>query len=158
MSESDGTPVQIAAFTRRASQDASLLKTLNDGVSEQLRANDGVVVDGPMAGVPLLLLHTVGARSGAFRVNPLVQLDYQGRWFVVGSFGGLDKDPAWVHNLRANPHARVEIGATVHTVTARELSMPERDEIWDALVVMNPTFAEYEKTMTRVMPVFELRR
>jgi deazaflavin-dependent oxidoreductase (nitroreductase family) len=158
MSESNPTPAELAAFTRRTSQNPPELEALNESIVGQLRANDGAVVDGPMAGFPLLVLRSTGAKSGRPRVNPLYYLDREGHWYVVGSYAGLDKDPAWVHNLRANPSAQIEIGAALHEVTARELVGSERDRLWTVLLASNPTFAEYEKTITRVMPVFELMR
>lgn len=156
MSASNFTPAEIADFTRRTSQDPAALQALNGDVVEQYRANHGAMIGGPLAGVPLLLLHTVGAKSGLPRINPLVFVEHDERWYVVGSNAGLDGDPAWAHNLRANPSARAEIGHSLREVTARELASAERRSIWPMLVAKNPTFAEYEKSTRRVMPVFEL--
>ena len=152
------TPAEIAAFTRQITLSPGELDGFNETVTQQLRKGGSTIADSPLAGVSLMLLHTVGAKTGTPRVNPLVHLDFDGRWFVVGSNAGLDSDPAWTHNLRANPLVQVELGAKIFDVTARELASTERDHVWSILLEKNPTFAEYEKATTRVLPVFELVR
>lgn len=76
---------------------------INDDTIQQFRANNGAIVKGLFAGMRGLLLHTVGAKSGAPRVTPLYRFDFEKRWYVVGADGGSPKTPAWVHNLRAEP-------------------------------------------------------
>lgn len=133
----------------------------NAEIIENFRANGGTVTEGPFRG-PTVLLHTVGAKSGEPRINPLFYLDHEGRWYVVGSFGGAPKSPAWVHNLRANPSAKAEIGVdgTVRSydVTARELPEEERAAIYEVLVAAAPGFAEYQKNTSRRIPIIELVR
>ena len=76
---------------------------------------------------------------------------------ILGSFAGADFNPAWVHNLRANPSARVEIGNESSDVTARELPPAERDELFPKITAVAPGFAEYQANTTRIIPVFELQ-
>jgi deazaflavin-dependent oxidoreductase (nitroreductase family) len=99
---------------------------MNPQIIEEFRANDGKV-GGPFEGATLLLLHTTGAKSGKERVNPVMYFRIDGKVLIVGSYAGADVDPAWVHNLRANPRARVEIGTGTYDVEVRELARDERD-------------------------------
>ena len=108
--------------------DVAALDEFNRNVVEEFRANGGKV-GGPFEGGTLLLLHTTGAKSGQPRLSPLAYLDVDGKILIVGSYAGGPKDPAWVHNLRANPKARIEIGTDAYDVTARELPADERDAL-----------------------------
>jgi len=76
----------------------------------------------------------------------------------AGSYGGAPKDPTWVHNLRANAKAHVEIGAESYDVIARELPRDERDALFAKLVEVAPRFDEYQAKTTRVIPLFELQK
>lgn len=77
---------------------------------------------------------------------------------VVGSYAGADVDPAWVHNLRANPRARVEIGTDSYDVEVRQLTCDERDAAYPRIVGAAPGFGGYQEKTDRVIPVFELSR
>ncbi|MFI5782045.1 nitroreductase family deazaflavin-dependent oxidoreductase [Nocardia sp. NPDC051570] len=135
--------------------DVKALEDFNSGVVEQFRTNGGRV-DGFADG--LLLLHTTGAKSGKPRLSPLAYLEVDGRMLIVGSYGGAPKEPAWVHNLRANPHARIEVGTDAYEVVARELPRAERDELYPRVGELNPNFAKYQTMVDRVIPLFELTR
>jgi deazaflavin-dependent oxidoreductase (nitroreductase family) len=135
--------------------DAAALHAFNDDIVTKFRANDGKVAE---FGDNLLLLTTTGAKSGQPRLSPLAFLDLDGRTIVFGSYGGAPKDPAWVHNLRANPKARIEIGSEAYDVVARELPTVERDEVVPALIVIAPVFADYQSKTSRIIPLFELTR
>lgn len=139
-------------FTDKASLDA-----FNAGIVEEFRANAGVV-GGPFAGATLLLLSSTGAKSGQPRLNPLAYFGIDGRIFIVGSKAGADTNPAWVHNLRANPHAHIEVGTEAYDVTARELPAAERDAVFAQVVAAAPGFGEYQEKTSRVIPIFELQR
>jgi deazaflavin-dependent oxidoreductase (nitroreductase family) len=124
----------------------------NRRLVEGFRAEGGKV-GGNFEGVPLLILHTTGARSGEGRENPLV---YQprGRSFVVFASGGgapLHRD--WYHNVVAFPHAVIEVGEDVIEVTARVAEGEERDWLWDLQKRSIPAFAEHEQNTTRRIPV-----
>lgn len=127
----------------------------NDAIISEFRANRGVV-GGPFDGRPLLLLHTVGARSGVDRVTPLTFLDHGGRVYVFASAGGSDRHPAWYHNVVANPHVTYEVGSETRSAQAREVTGPERDAIYTQQARVWPIFAEYAAGTDRVIPVVEL--
>jgi deazaflavin-dependent oxidoreductase (nitroreductase family) len=137
--------------------DPDALKTLNDNVVGEFRANGGRV-GGPFEGADIVLLTTTGAKSRQPRLSPLAYFPIDGRILILGSFGGAPKDPAWVHNLRANAKARVEIGAESYDVIARELPPTEREDIVPKVIAAAPMFAEYQAKTTRVIPIFELQR
>src|ERR1700720_3781353 len=136
--------------------DPETIKAFNKTITDEFRANDGRV-SGQFEGADLLLLTTTGAKSGQPRVSPLAYFRTDGKLLIVGSFAGSDVNPAWVHNLRANPAARVEIGNDSSDVTARELPSDERDELFAQITAAAPGFAEYQAKTTRVIPVFELQ-
>jgi deazaflavin-dependent oxidoreductase (nitroreductase family) len=130
---------------------------MNNQIIEEFRANEGIV-GGPFQGATLLLLHTTGAKSGKERVNPVMYFDIDGKVVIVGSYAGADVDPAWVHNLRANPRAHVEIGTDEYDVEVRQLSSDERDAAYPQIVAAAPGFGGYQDKTDRVIPVFELSR
>ena len=137
--------------------DGSALADFNQAIIDEFRANGGVV-GGPFEGATLLLLHTTGAKSGQPRVSPLAYLTIDGRMIIIGSYAGAPKDPAWVHNLRAHPRARIEVGTDAYDVAVRELPAGERDATYPKVTEMAPAFAEYQAKTTRVIPLFELTR
>jgi deazaflavin-dependent oxidoreductase (nitroreductase family) len=140
--------------------DTATINAFNTSIIDEFRANDGNV-GGQFEGANLLLLHTTGAKSGQPRVSPLAYFRIDGKLIIIGSFAGAPVSPAWVHNLRANPAARVEIGAPsgIHAfdVTAHELPKAERDELFDKVAAAAPGFAEYQSKTSRVIPLFELQ-
>jgi deazaflavin-dependent oxidoreductase (nitroreductase family) len=136
--------------------DPGALHAFNDDIVAKFRANGGKEV--PEFGDNLLLLTTTGAKSGQKRLSPLAFLDLDGRTIIFGSYGGAPKDPAWVHNLRANPSAHIEIGADSYDVVARELSTDERDEVVPVIIGIAPVFADYQSKTSRIIPLFELTR
>ncbi|MEE2854008.1 MAG: nitroreductase family deazaflavin-dependent oxidoreductase [Actinomycetota bacterium] len=137
--------------------DAETVNAFNKSIIDEFRANDGVV-GGQFEGANLLLLHTTGAKSGQPRVSPLAYFRVDGKLIIIGSFAGAPVSPAWVHNLRANPQARVEIGTDAFDVAARELPADERAALFDKITAVAPGFAEYQAKTTRVIPLFELNR
>ena len=137
--------------------DAETVKAFNAGIIEEFRTNDGKL-SGQFATSNLLLLSTVGAKSGRQRVNPLAYLRIDGKLLIVGSFRGADFHPAWVHNLRANPRAHIELGRESFDVTAREIPPAEREEVIAKVVAAAPVFGEYQAKTERVLPLFELQR
>src|ERR1700751_4498591 len=109
--------------------DTATLNAFNKGIIDEFRANDGKVT-GQFANANLLLLPTTGAKSGQPRVSPLAYFRIDGKLIIIGSFAGAPVNPAWVHNLRANPQAHVEVGTDAFDVTARELPAAEREELF----------------------------
>jgi deazaflavin-dependent oxidoreductase (nitroreductase family) len=136
--------------------DAETIKAFNKSIADEFRANDGRV-GGQFEGADLLLLTTTGAKSGQPRVAPLAYFRVDGKLLILGSFAGSDVNPAWVHNLRADPSAHVEIGTESSDVTARELPPAERDGLFVKITAAAPGFAEYQAKTSRVIPVFELQ-
>ena len=126
-------------------------------IIEEFRANEGRV-GGQFDGAPLLLLHTVGAKTGHARVNPMMYLDLDGRRFVFASKAGADTDPDWYRNLVAHPEVKLEVGTETYTAQAKPVDRAERDRIYAEQARRYPGFAEYEAKTTRVIPVVELVR
>jgi deazaflavin-dependent oxidoreductase (nitroreductase family) len=131
--------------------------SFNSDVIAEFRANSGKV-GGPWQKATLLLLHTEGAKTGMPRVSPLGRIEIDGRVFIVASYGGAEVNPAWVHNLRVHPKARIETGAETLDVVARELPSDERNAVWARIVDAAPAFAQYQSQTTRTITVYELTR
>jgi len=130
----------------------------NDDIIDEFRANDGVV-GGYFTGFPLLLLHHKGARSGTERVNPLAYQALDDGYAVFASKGGADDNPAWFHNVIANPETQVEVGTETVAVRAHEARAEEYDRIWNKQKADYSTFGEYEsKTARAYIPVVVLTR
>ena len=137
--------------------DTETLKALNGNITDEFRANAGKV-GGRYEGNELLLLTTTGARSGEPRVAPLVVFRIDGQLLIVAGYGGADVNPAWVHNLRANPRAHVEVATGSFDVVARELDPSEREVVIPKINATTPAFAyaNYQSKTTRTIPIFEL--
>ncbi|WP_068189262.1 nitroreductase family deazaflavin-dependent oxidoreductase [Mycobacterium sp. UM_CSW] len=136
--------------------DTATINAFNTSIIDEFRSNEGKV-GGQFEGANLLLLTTTGAKSGQPRVSPLAYFRIDGKLIIIGSFAGAPKDPAWVHNLRANPAAHVEIGTDAFDVTAHELPKAERDALFEKVAAAAPGFAEYQSKTSRVIPLFELQ-
>jgi deazaflavin-dependent oxidoreductase (nitroreductase family) len=140
--------------------DTATINAFNSSIIDEFRANGGKVA-GQFEGANLLLLTTTGAKSGQTRVSPLAYFRVDGKLIIIGSFAGAPFNPAWVHNLRANPSAHVEVGSQSgiesFDVTARELPTAERDELFEKVAAAAPGFVEYQAKTSRVIPLFELQ-
>src|ERR1700704_1965154 len=117
--------------------DTETINAFNNNIVDEFRANDGKV-GGPFENGNLLLLTTTGAKSGQSRLSPLAYFQIDGKLIIIGSFARAPKDPAWVHNLRANPQAHVEVGPDAYDVTAHELPPAERNELFDEISTASP--------------------
>src|SRR5258707_1344617 len=137
--------------------DAETMKAFNNNIVDEFRANGGVV-GGPFEGATLLLLTSTGAKSGQPRLAPLAYLTIDGQKIIIGSKAGADTDPDWVHNLRANARAHIEVGTEAYDVTARELPPEEHGATWPKVVALAPGFGDYQSKTSRVIPLFELQR
>jgi deazaflavin-dependent oxidoreductase (nitroreductase family) len=137
--------------------DTKKLKVLNGNITDEFRANAGKV-GGRFEGNDLLLLTTTGAKSGEPRVAPLVAFRVDGKLLIVAGYGGADVNPAWVHNLRADPRAHVEVATGSFDVVARELDASEREAVIPRINATVPDFAysNYQSKTTRTIPIFEL--
>jgi len=131
-------------------------KNWNQQIIDEFRANDGKV-GGRFAGANLLILRTIGAKSGEVRESPVAYFpDADGSMVVVASKAGLPTNPAWYHNLKANPKFDVEVGTARLPVTAEELTGSEYEAKWAEIVAKAPGFGEYQKKTTRVIPLVRL--
>jgi deazaflavin-dependent oxidoreductase (nitroreductase family) len=133
------------------------MSDFNAAIIDEFRANGGKV-GGQFEGAPMVLLHTVGARSGEERVNPLVYQADGDRIAIFGSKAGAPTHPAWYHNLLANPEVTVELGPDTVPMRARVAEPDERERIWSRQKEIMPGFADYEANTTRVIPVVILER
>jgi deazaflavin-dependent oxidoreductase (nitroreductase family) len=141
--------------------DTATINAFNKSIADEFRSNGGKV-SGQFKNADLLLLTTTGAKSGEQRVSPLAYFDVDGKLIIIGSFAGAPNNPAWVHNLRANPQAHVELGLKsgidAFDATARELPGEERDRLFAKVAAASPGFADYQSKTSRVIPLFELQR
>jgi deazaflavin-dependent oxidoreductase (nitroreductase family) len=127
----------------------------NTKVIEEFRANGGTVSN---FGDRLLLLHTTGARTGREHITPVTYRPVDGGYAVFASFAGQPRNPAWYHNLVANPDVQAEIGTQTLRLRARVADDAEREPIWAAHKAEFPGFGEYEAKTTRQIPVVILER
>jgi deazaflavin-dependent oxidoreductase (nitroreductase family) len=123
-----------------------------------LRSNHGEVPAGPMAGRNLLILTSKGAKTGQPREAVLTYSRDDGRYVVCATAGGSPTEPAWYHNLLANPAAQVEAKGETFNATASVAPPGERERLWDQHVAERPEFAEYPEKSGRVIPVVTLQR
>ena len=115
-------------------------------------------VGGFFEGASLLLLHTIGVKSGDARITPLTYLPDGERWVVFASDRGAPINPAWFHNLITNPDTRIEVGTETIEVRATVASPEERDSLYARQVAAYPRFGEYEKRTSREIPAVILDR
>lgn len=130
---------------------------INRGVIAEFRETGGKA-GGMFEGYPLVLVHHTGAKSGTERIAPLVPLLEGDRIYIFASKGGTDENPAWYHNLVANPDTKVELGTETFPVRARVLTGSERDDVYARQSAIQPQFAEYQRKTSRIIPVIELAR
>lgn len=106
-----------------------------------------------MANLPVLLLDTVGRRTGTPRTNALTYLPWGDAFVVVASLLGEPKHPAWYLNLRATPDVRIQVGPRRLAARAREAEGEERDRLWDAVIAASPDYADYRSMTKRRIPL-----
>lgn len=122
------------------------------------RASRGIIGHRVPGGPPMLLLDHVGAKSGAKRTSPLVYVEDGDDIVLVASKGGNPKNPAWFHNLKANPETTIQIGSEKRPVRARVASDAERDRLWRKAVDTYGGYAGYQKRTDRKIPLIVLER
>ncbi len=108
--------------------------------------------------MPVIVLWTLGARSGAIRKTALMRVEHDGVYAVVASRGGAPEHPAWYFNMRAHPLVELQDGAERHDYRAREVEGAERDLWWERAVAAYPPYAEYQQKTSRRIPVLVLER
>ncbi|MER6676617.1 nitroreductase family deazaflavin-dependent oxidoreductase [Streptomyces sp. NPDC000983] len=107
-------------------------------------------------GLPVIVLTTLGARSGKIRKTPLMRVEHKGSYAAVASVGGAPRHPVWYHNLKADPRAELQDGTEKWDMTAREITGSEKDAWWERAVAAFPQYAEYQRKTDREIPVFVL--
>ena len=107
-------------------------------------------------GKPVIVLTSVGAKSGKLRKTPLMRVEHDGQYAVVASLGGAPKHPVWYYNLAANPHVELQDGPVKLDYQAREVHGEEYATWFERAVAVWPDYAEYQKKTTRTMPIFVL--
>ena len=129
-----------------------MMRTLNGMAMKRIRRR------GKMMGFNALILTTIGAKSGAERTNPVGWFPGKdGSWLIVASANGGARNPAWYHNIAANPDkVRIEVDGRTIPVTAGQLHGAERDEAWQQITAAAPRFAGYEHKTDRQIPVIRL--
>ena len=122
---------------------------------ERYEATDGREAN-DLRGRPIIVLTSLGARTGKLRKTPLMRVEHEGLYAVVASQGGAPKHPVWYFNLKANPHVELQDGPTKRDYLARELSGDEKAVWWERAVETWPDYAKYQLRTTRQIPVFVL--
>jgi deazaflavin-dependent oxidoreductase (nitroreductase family) len=125
--------------------------------AEKYEASNGAK-DNTIIGLPVVVVTSVGARTGKLRKTPLMRVEHDGEYLAVGSLGGAEKNPVWVHNIRANSLVELQDGAERHDYRARELDGEERAVWWARAVEAFPNYAGYQRKTSRTIPVFLLTR
>jgi deazaflavin-dependent oxidoreductase (nitroreductase family) len=126
-----------------------------DQVERYERSGGTEAAENPGGG-PVIILTSVGAKSGKLRKSPLMRVEHDGEYAVVASLGGAPKNPVWYYNLTANPHVELQDGPVKKDYQAREVHGEEYATWFGRAVAVWPDYAEYEKKTTRTMPVFVL--
>lgn len=109
-----------------------------------------------MRGRPVIILTSVGAKTGKIRKTPLMRVEHDGQYAVVASKGGAPTHPVWYYNLAANPHVELQDGPVKKDYQAKELSGAERQVWWERAVAAWPDYANYQEKTSRTIPVFVL--
>ena len=109
-----------------------------------------------LKGKPVILLTTIGAKSGKVRKTPLMRVEHNGEYAVVASLGGAPKNPVWYYNVKKNPRVELQDGPIAGDYEAREVFDDEKAAWWERAVEAWPDYAEYQKKTDRQIPVFVL--
>jgi F420H(2)-dependent quinone reductase len=125
--------------------------------AERFEASNGAEAN-TLRGMPIIVLTTVGAKSGKLRKTALMRVEHEGAYAAVASLGGAPKHPVWYFNVKANPHVELQDGAERHDYLAREVSGDERAAWWERAVAAYPPYADYQEKTDRLIPVFVLER
>lgn len=111
---------------------------------------------GEMRGVPIIVLTTVGAKTGALRKTALMRVEHDGHYAVVASKGGAPDEPAWANNMRRHPHVELQDKALKRDYLAREADGDEREQWWQRAAAVWPDYDEYQTRTDRRIAVFVL--
>ncbi len=123
--------------------------------AERYEASDGAQA-GALRGRPIIVLTSVGAKTGKLRKTALMRVEHDGVYAVVASLGGAPRHPVWYHNLRAHPQVELQDGPLRRDYLARELTGDEKAIWWERAVESWPDYAKYQTKTERQIPVFVL--
>ena len=123
--------------------------------AEKFEASGGTEA-ADLQGKPIILLTSIGAKSGKLRKTPLMRIEHDGEYAVVASRGGAPTHPVWYWNLVKNPHVELQDGNVKRDYTSREVSGEERAAWWERAVEAWPAYADYQTKTDRIIPVFVL--
>ena len=112
--------------------------------------------DAELKGKPVILLTTIGAKSGKIRKTPLMRVEHNGEYAVVASLGGAPKNPVWYYNVKKNSRVELQDGSTTRDYEAREVFGDEKAAWWERAVQAWPDYADYQKKTDREIPLFVL--
>jgi deazaflavin-dependent oxidoreductase (nitroreductase family) len=143
-------------YLKLADRNWPLLRRAMGGHTVLYRATHGLIGHRFPGAPPMLLLDHVGAKSGITRTSPLVYGRDGENLVLIASKGGYPKNPAWFHNLRANPDTRVQVGSQVRNVNARVAEGEERERLWKLMVGVYPGYEGYRRRTERQIPVVVL--
>ena len=126
---------------------------------EEYEATDGARANTlPNTDYPIVVITSVGAKSGHLRKNPVMRVERDGAYLAVASKGGAPDNPEWFHNFVAHPEVDLQDGAEKHTYRARLVEGAERALWWERSVAVFPRYDEYQASTEREIPVFVLER
>ena len=111
---------------------------------------------GDLRGMPVIVLTTVGAKSGMLRKTALMRVEHDGVYAVVASLGGAPKNPVWYYNIVKQPHVELQDGPVKKDYLAREINGDERAIWWERAVAAYPPYADYQQKTDREIPLFVL--
>jgi F420H(2)-dependent quinone reductase len=111
-----------------------------------------------LKGRPVILLTTIGAKTGKVRKTPLMRVEHDGEYAIVASLGGAPKNPVWYYNVKAHPRVELQDGTTSGDYEAREVFGDEKAAWWERAVAAWPDYAEYQTKTERQIPLFVLSR
>jgi F420H(2)-dependent quinone reductase len=109
-----------------------------------------------MKGIPIILLTTVGAKTGKLRKTPLMRVEHNGEYACVASLGGAPKNPVWYYNIAKNSRVELQDGSVTQDYDAREVFGDEKAVWWERAVEAYPDYADYQTKTDRQIPVFVL--
>ncbi|HET8627206.1 MAG TPA: nitroreductase family deazaflavin-dependent oxidoreductase [Thermomicrobiales bacterium] len=122
----------------------------------ELYERSGGTAGTTLRGMPVVVLTSVGARSGKLRKTALMRVEHDGEYAVVASLGGAPRHPVWYYNLKAHPHVELQDGPARRDYLAREVAGAEKARWWARAVAAYPPYADYQAKTTRAIPVFVL--
>jgi deazaflavin-dependent oxidoreductase (nitroreductase family) len=134
--------------------EASPLDWVREHADKIMESGDTEGTD--MKGKPLILLTTIGAKTGKVRKTPLMRVEHDGEYAIVASLGGAPKNPVWYYNVKTQPRVELQDGPVIKDYEAHEVFGDEKAAWWDRAVQAWPDYAEYQTKTDRQIPVFVL--